>query len=109
MAFDEGGDNSIVPYNGGNTMVAANCPPGGSCKPFYFPSAQLNVDTWANLNKCTGSATTDSRNSICKTYTSCGNNTEVSLCTESGGHCGSYGTAKIVDTAWAMFQKQSLP
>jgi poly(3-hydroxybutyrate) depolymerase len=90
-------------------MVAANCPPGGSCKPFYFPSAQLNVDTWASFNKCTGSATTDSRNSICKTYTSCGNNTEVSLCTESGGHCGSYGTAKIVDTAWTMFQKQALP
>jgi polyhydroxybutyrate depolymerase len=109
MAFDEGGDNSIVPYNGGNTVVAADCPPGGSCKAFYFPSAQLNVDTWANFDSCTGSATTDPSNSICKTYTSCASNTQVSLCTESGGHCGSYGSAKIVDTAWAMFQKEALP
>jgi polyhydroxybutyrate depolymerase len=109
LAFDEGGDNSIVPFNGGQTSVAADCPPGGTCKAFIFPGAQLNVDTWAHFDSCTGSATTDPSNSICKTYTSCGGNTEVGLCTESGGHCGSYGTAHIVDTSWTMFQKQSLP
>jgi hypothetical protein len=46
-AFDEGQDNSIVPYNGGQTVVAADCPPGGSCKAFNFPGAQVNVDTCA--------------------------------------------------------------
>jgi polyhydroxybutyrate depolymerase len=109
-AFDEGTDNSIVPYNGGQTAVAANCPPGGACARFNFPSAQVNVDTWAHFDMCTGSATTDPNNSICKTYMSCAQNTEVTLCTApSGNHCGSYGLAKIVDTSWTMFQKESLP
>jgi polyhydroxybutyrate depolymerase len=109
-AFDEGQDKSIVPYNGGTTAVAADCPPGGSCSAFVFPSAQVNVDTWAHFDMCTGSATTLSTNSICKTYMSCSDNTEVTLCTApSGSHCGSYALAKIVDTSWGMFQMQSLP
>jgi polyhydroxybutyrate depolymerase len=109
-AFDEGQDNSIVPYNGGQTVVAADCPPGGSCKAFNFPGAQVNVDTWAHFDMCTGAATTDPDNSICKTYMSCAANTEVTLCTApSGNHCGSYTLAKIVDTAWTQFQKEALP
>jgi polyhydroxybutyrate depolymerase len=109
-AFDEGQDMSIVPYNGGQTVVAADCPPGGNCKAFIFPGAQVNVDTWAHFDSCTGSATTDPNNSICKTYTSCAANTEVTLCTApSGNHCGSYALAKIVDTAWGMFQSEALP
>ncbi len=109
-AFDEGQDNSIVPYNGGDTVVAADCPPGGNCKAFVFPSAQVNVDTWAHFDMCTGSASTLSTNSICKTYMTCSDNTEVTLCTApSGSHCGSYSLAKIVDTAWGMFQNESLP
>jgi polyhydroxybutyrate depolymerase len=109
-AFDEGQDMSIVPYNGGQTVVAADCPPGGTCKAFIFSSAQVNVDTWAHFDSCTGSATTDPNNSICQTYTSCGGNTEVSLCTaNSASHCGSYASSKIVDTAWGMFQKEALP
>lgn len=109
-AFDEGQDNSIVPYNGATTAVAADCPPGGSCKAFVFPSAQVNVDTWAHFDMCTGSAATLSTNSICKTYASCADSTEVTLCTApSASHCGSYSLAKIVDTSWDMFQKQSLP
>jgi polyhydroxybutyrate depolymerase len=109
-AFDEGQDNSIVPYNGGTTAVAADCPPGGNCKAFVFPSAQVNADTWAHFDMCTGSATTLSTNSICKTYMSCSDNTEVTLCTAaSGNHCGSYSLAKIVDTAWGQFQNEALP
>jgi polyhydroxybutyrate depolymerase len=109
-AFDEGQDNMIVPYNGGPTVVAADCPPGGTCKAFIFPSAPVNFGTWANFDTCTGSPTTDPNNSICQTYTSCAGNTEVTLCTaNSGSHCGSYASAKIVDTAWTMFQKESLP
>ncbi|HTQ02525.1 MAG TPA: hypothetical protein VMI54_01670 [Polyangiaceae bacterium] len=110
MGFDEGQDMSIVPYDGGKTVVPADCPPGGSCAAFNFPGAQVNIDTWANFDACTGSAATDATNSICKTYASCGGGTEVSLCTAaSSNHCGSYGLSKIVDTAWDMFQKQTLP
>ena len=109
-AFDEGQDNSIVPYNGGQTAVAANCPPGGSCKAFNFPGAQVNVDTWAHFDMCTGSASALSTNSICKTYMSCADKAEVTLCTApSGSHCGSYSLAKIVDTSWTQFQKEALP
>ncbi len=110
MAFDEGQDMSIVPYNGGKTLVAANCPPGGSCAALNFPSAEVNFQTWANFDKCTGSPTKDPGNSICQDYTSCDGGTQVSLCTAaSSNHCGSYGLSKIVDTAWDMFQKQALP
>jgi polyhydroxybutyrate depolymerase len=111
-AFDEGQDNSIVPYNGGVTVVHnADCPPGGTCKAnLVFPSAAVNFGTWANFDMCTGSPTTNPSNSICQTYMSCAANTEVTLCTApSASHCGSYGSAKIVDTAWTMFQKEALP
>jgi polyhydroxybutyrate depolymerase len=109
-AFDEGQDNSIVPFNGGDTVVAADCPPGGSCSAFIFPSAQVNIDTWAHFDMCTGSATTLSTNSICQSYMSCSGNTEVTLCTEpSANHCGSYSLAHVVDTAWGQFQTESLP
>src|SRR6185437_12197087 len=67
-AFDEGQDNSIVPYNGGTTVVSADCPPGGSCKAFVVPRAEGNGEKWADLDTCTGAATTLSANSICKTY-----------------------------------------
>ena len=70
----------------------------------------MNVDTWAHFDMCTGSASTLSSNSICKTYMSCAENTEVTLCTApSGSHCGSYSLAKIVDTSWTQFQKEALP
>jgi polyhydroxybutyrate depolymerase len=109
-AFEEGQDNSIVPYNGGQTPIPAECPPGGSCSTFNFPSAKVNFGTWANFDTCTGSPTTNSNNSICQTYTSCAGKTEVSLCTSnSSGHCGSYASSHIVDTAWQMFSQESLP
>jgi polyhydroxybutyrate depolymerase len=110
-AFDEGQDNSIVPYNGGQTVVPADQPPGAaSGSAFIFPSAAVNFGTWANFDMCTGSPTTDPNNSICQTYMSCAGNTEVTQCTApSGNHCGSYSLAKIVDTAWTQFQKESLP
>jgi polyhydroxybutyrate depolymerase len=110
MQFDEGRDNNIVPFNGGRTVVPANCPPGGNCAAFSFPSAQVNFETWASFNTCTGEPSANPGNPICQTYASCAADTEVSLCTaDSANHCGSYGLSKIVDTAWDMFQKQALP
>lgn len=108
--FEEGQDDSIVPYNGGQTPIPAECPLGGSCSTFNFPSAKVNFGTWANFDTCTGSPTANSNNSICQTYTSCAGKTEVSLCTSnSSTHCGSYASSHIVDTAWQMFSQESLP
>jgi poly(3-hydroxybutyrate) depolymerase len=51
----------------------------------------VNFDTWANFDKCTGAATPDPSNSLCKTYASCSNATQVTLCsTSSGGHLAVY-------------------
>ena len=113
IAFDEGADSTIVPYAGGQTPnLATDCPPGGSCVGIGFTSAVVNNATWAAFDKCTGSATTDPNNSLCKTYSGCDSNTQVTLCTTtSGGHLAVYSnsSAKFTDTAWAGLSTQSLP
>jgi polyhydroxybutyrate depolymerase len=113
IAFDEGADSTIVPYAGGQTPnLATDCAPNSSCVGIGFTSAVVNNATWASFDKCTGSATTDPNNSLCKTYTSCSNNTQVSLCTTtSGGHLAVYSnaSAKFTDTAWNALKTQSLP
>lgn len=113
VAWDEGADGSIVPYNGGQTpQLATDCPSGGSCVGIGFTSAVINADTWAKFNGCTGSATADPNNSLCKTYSSCMNGTTVTLCTTtSGGHLAVYGNsgAKFTDTSWNVLKTQALP
>ena len=110
VAWDEGQDNSIVPYNGGQTpSFATDCPATGSCVGIGFTSAQVNAQTWANFSGCTGSATADPDNSLCKTWTSCQGNTTVSLCTNpSSSHLGVYGS-NWNDVAWTRMSTQSLP
>ena len=106
--FDNTGDTALVPYNGGMTSFAADCPPNSSCTGMGFPSATANFDTWQSLDGCTG--TTAPKTGGCASNTNCEGGTEVMMCVASGGsHCGNYGTLKIVDTAWAEFQKLSLP
>lgn len=113
VAWDEKADTSIVPYAGGQTPnFATDCAPNTSCVGIGFTSAVVNFQTWANFDKCTGSATTDPSNSLCQTYSSCQNNTQVSLCsTTSGGHLAVYSNsaAKFTDTAWNILKTQSLP
>ncbi len=113
VAWDESADTSIVPYGGGQTpQLATDCPPSGSCVGIGFTSAQINAQTWADFSTCTGSATTDPDNSLCKTWTSCQGNTTVSLCsTTSGGHLAVYSnsSAKWTDMAWNKLKTQSLP
>ena len=109
-AFDEGQDNSDRPLQRRPDGGRGRLPPGRQLQGVQLPERAVNFGTWANFDMCTGSPTTDPNNSICQTYMSCASNTEVTLCTApSGSHCGSYGLAKIVDTAWGMFQKESLP
>jgi polyhydroxybutyrate depolymerase len=113
VAYDEGSDNSIVPYNGAQTpSLATDCPPGGSCQGIGFPSAVVNRDTWAKFDGCTGSAMTYSGNSICQQYATCTDSTTVMLCTNnSSSHLAAYSssTAKVAATAWNVFKTQTLP
>ena len=106
--FDNTGDTALVPYNGGMTSFAADCPPNSSCTGMGFPSAPDNFSTWQKLDGCTGS--TAPKTGGCATNTTCQGGAEVMMCVQQGGsHCGNYGTLKIVDTAWAEFEKLSLP
>jgi polyhydroxybutyrate depolymerase len=106
--FDNTGDTSLVPYNGGMTSFAADCPPNQSCTGMGFPSATDNFNAWQSLDGCTG--TTAPKVGGCSTNSTCSGGAEVMMCVASGGsHCGNYGTLKIVDTAWTEFQKLSLP
>lgn len=113
VAYDEGQDNSIVPYMGGQTpSLKTDCPPNSSCVGIGFTSAEVNVATWAAFDKCTGSAATDPNNSLCQLYSSCADNTQVELCTvPESGHLSAYSNsmAKVTDTAWTVFKTQSLP
>jgi poly(3-hydroxybutyrate) depolymerase len=72
----------------------------------------VNIQTWAKLDNCTGSAATDPNNALCQTYGSCSGNTQVTLCTvPEAGHLSAYSNpaAKVTDTAWNVFKTQSLP
>jgi polyhydroxybutyrate depolymerase len=113
VAYDEGQDNSIVPYNGAQTPgLKTDCPVGGACQGIGFPSAVVNRDTWAKLDQCTGSAATYAGNSICQQYSSCAAGTTVMLCTNnSSSHLAAYSssTAKVAATAWGIFKNQTLP
>jgi polyhydroxybutyrate depolymerase len=113
VAYDEGQDNSVVPYMGGQTPnLKTDCPPSSSCVGIGFTSAMVNFQTWANFDKCAGSAAADPNNSLCQTYASCSGNTQVTLCTvPEAGHLSAYAnaSAKVTDTAWNVFKTQSLP
>jgi len=113
VAYDEGQDNSVVPYNGAQTPnLRTDCPPNSSCVGIGFTSAVVNFQTWARFDSCTGSASTDPNNSLCQTYASCSAGTQVTLCTvPEANHLGAYSNAnaKVADTAWNVFRNQSLP
>jgi polyhydroxybutyrate depolymerase len=98
--FDNTGDTSLVPYDGGMTSVAADCPPGQACTGMGFPSAAANFTTWQTIDQCTGSTTTLSGHSACQTNSSCAQGVSVTMCVQQGGsHCGNYTTLGIVDIA----------
>jgi polyhydroxybutyrate depolymerase len=108
--FDNTGDNSLVPYNGGTTSFPANCPPNQSCVGMAFPSAQANFSAWQKIDGCTGSTSALSGHAACMTNMSCQDDAQVTMCVQQGGgHCGNYTSLGIVDIAWEMFQKQALP
>jgi polyhydroxybutyrate depolymerase len=72
-----GTDDQIIYYQGGNNLFI-----GGP-----YTSAQDSVEGWVNRNACTGNplGTYDQGDSSCSTYTRCGQDTAVTLCTVQGG------------------------
>ncbi len=107
-----------APYNGGT---------GGGClgsKKYQMQSARQMVDTWLNLNGCSGSpaVTYKQGNATCVNYKSCKDNSEVEFCTIEGmGHtypCGAQylpvdkvGPASCditFDQVWEFFQKHPM-
>ena len=109
IAFRATGDQ-VVPYNGGQCSIAADCPPGMSCSTFNFPGAATNFSTWATIDQCTGSAQALSGHPACQTNATCGAGAQITLCTQQGGsHCGNYASLGIINIAWEMFQKAALP
>jgi polyhydroxybutyrate depolymerase len=108
--FDNTGDTSLVPYNGGMTSFAADCPPNQTCTGMGFPSAAANFTTWQTIDQCTGSTSALSGHSACQANSACQGSAQVTMCVQQGGsHCGNYSSLGIVDIAWEMFQKESLP
>jgi polyhydroxybutyrate depolymerase len=109
VAFRATGDQ-VVPYNGGQCSIAADCPPGMSCTTFDFPGATTNFSTWATIDQCTGPAQALSGHSACQTNPTCGSGAQITLCTQQGGsHCGNYASLGIINIAWEIFQKEALP
>jgi polyhydroxybutyrate depolymerase len=109
IAFRATGDQ-VVPYNGGQCSIAADCPPGMSCSTFDFPGAATNFSTWATIDQCTGSPQALSGHPACQTNATCGSGAQITLCTQQGGsHCGNYASLGIINIAWEMFQKEALP
>ncbi len=112
VAWDEAGDNSLVPYNGGLGGLPGDCPPNGSCVTNGFTSAKVNAQTWADFSGCTGSPTTDPDNSLCQIWTSCQSNTTVELCThQSSVHLSTYSdsSANWIGVSWTRLSGQTLP
>ena len=113
VAYDEGSDNSVVPYNGAQTpSLATDCPPNGSCVGIGFPSAKVNAQIWAGFDGCGTTTAAYSGNSICQQYSGCVDNTTVMLCTNaSSSHLAAYSSssAKVAATAWGVFKDQTLP
>jgi polyhydroxybutyrate depolymerase len=89
-----GTTDALVGYNGG-----------------LFPSARADFDQWRNLNGCTGTPTTV--RGECERYSNCRNGVNVQLCTVRAGHV-LYSSAatqgmRVSDTAWEVFETQTLP
>lgn len=105
--FDNTGDTSLVPYNGGTTSFPANCPPNSSCVGMAFPSVNANFETWQDILSCTEAPADLSGLSNCKGTDSCEAGTQANLCVQTGGsHCGNYSSLGIVDKAWELFKQQ---
>ena len=94
-----GTSDSEVPYDGGSG-------PRGT----MFPGAKENFSEWGGINMCTGTPQALADNASCQVYPMCAGDAQTILCSvQNGTHCGNYKSFGIVDLAWGLFQKESLP
>ena len=94
--FFRGTSDPIVPYAGGASNVVSG-------HPITFLGAVNTLKKWAEINKCTGTAT-DSGGG-CQTYSQCDGGVQVTLCTkQGGGHEGGDATK-----SWPALKKYTLP
>jgi len=96
VIFRSTGDG-VVSYNGANSSVVTGMP-------ITFLGAKASFKKWADLDKCTGSPSTEDANG-CSTYSTCADGVQVTLCTkQGGGH--DYGNATV---GWPILKKYTLP
>lgn len=98
IAF-RGTADTVFPYAGGD----AN-PPGQPEVVHEFQGAVGTFETWAVLDECEGDPTSRNEDG-CSTYTSCAQETQVTLCTTEGGD-QFHGDAAL---AWETLQAHRLP
>lgn len=96
VLFRSTGDN-VVPYAGGYSSVVSGMP-------INFLGAKASFKKWADLNKCTGSPSTEDANG-CSTYSSCADGVQVTLCTKQGGS-HEQGNGSV---GWPILKKYTLP
>ncbi len=85
-----------VPYQGG----ASSLVPG---MPLTFLGAQTTFETWAQIDGCTGSASTPDADG-CSAYAGCKGNVDVILCSKQGGG----DDPGDPDIAWPVLSRHTL-
>jgi polyhydroxybutyrate depolymerase len=96
-----GTKDSLEPYEGG--LVG---PAGGQ---YVAVGAKASLKLWADINQCTGTATTIDK--YCESYTACQDDVETDLCSLTGVDHSPYGNSlnfNVADVAWKMFQRQPM-
>ncbi|HYQ25598.1 MAG TPA: PHB depolymerase family esterase [Polyangiaceae bacterium] len=93
--------DSLEPYAGG--LVG---PAGGQ---YTAVGAKASLKLWADINSCTGSAS--SFEQYCERYTQCGSSVETALCSLPNVDHSPYGNSlnfDVASIAWSLFERQPM-
>ena len=93
--------DSLEPYEGG--LVG---PAGGQ---YVAVGAKASQKLWADIDKCTGSTTTNDK--YCASYTQCAEGVEVGLCSLPNTDHDTYGNGlgfNVASVIWSMFKRQPM-
>ena len=93
--------DSLEPYDGG--VVG---PDGGQ---YTDVGAKASQKLWADIDKCTGTTTTNDK--YCESYTQCEDGVEVDLCSLPNTDHSTYSNSlgfNVASVAWSMFKRQPM-
>ena len=93
--------DSLEPYDGG--VVG---PEGGQ---YTDVGAKASQKLWADIDKCTGTTTTN--DNYCESYTQCADGVEVDLCSLPNTDHSTYSNSlgfNVASVAWSMFKRQPM-